>query len=61
MRDPKPAYPIDLTMDAARVLRQLIRAHSTPQALVIQAQIVVTANDPLAKAYCCLPVVTQRW
>jgi winged helix-turn helix protein len=45
MRGPKPAYPIDLTLDEASALRQLIRAHSTPQALLIRAQIVVTAYE----------------
>jgi hypothetical protein len=45
MRGPKPSYPIDLTVDEATVLRQLIRAHSTPQVVVLRAQIVVTAHE----------------
>jgi hypothetical protein len=45
MRGPKPTYPIDLTVDEATTLRQLIRAHTTAQALVVRAQIVVTAYD----------------
>ena len=45
MRGPKPHYPIVLTTDAAAQLRQRIRAHSTPQAHVLRAQIVVTSYE----------------
>ena len=45
MRGPKPHYPIRLTDQAAAHLRQLIRAHSTPQAQVLRARIVLTACE----------------
>ena len=45
MRGPKPHYPIVLTDDAAAQLRQLIRAHSTPQALLLRARIVLTTYE----------------
>jgi len=45
MRGPKPHYPIVLTDDAAAQLRQLIRAHSTPQAQLLRARIVLTSFE----------------
>lgn len=44
-RGPKPAYPIRLASDEAEHLRSLVRAHSTSQALVLRARIVLTAHD----------------
>lgn len=44
MRGPKPAYPIELTADEVEQLQQLVRAHKTPQAQVLRAQIVLSAN-----------------
>ena len=45
MPGPKPTHQIQLTADAAQQLRQQIRAHSSPQALVVRAQIVLTAHE----------------
>jgi hypothetical protein len=45
MRGPKPTHRIELTAEAAEELRQQIRAHTSAQALVVRAQIVVTAHD----------------
>jgi hypothetical protein len=45
MRGPKPYYPIVLTDNQATELRQLIRAHSTAQAQVLRARIVLTAGE----------------
>jgi putative transposase len=44
MRGPKPAYPITLTTHEVEHLEQLIRAHTTPQALAVRARIIVRAN-----------------
>lgn len=44
-RGPKPAHPIVLAADEAEHLRSLVRAHSTAQAQVLRARIVVTAHD----------------
>src|SRR5262249_8421314 len=45
MRGPKPHYPIVLTDDQTAQLRQLVRAHSTPQGQVLRARIVLTAHE----------------
>ena len=45
MRGPKPKYPIHLTADTAQRLGRLTRAHTTAQALVVRAQIVLTAHE----------------
>jgi len=45
MRGPNPSYPIDLTADEAKQFDQLIRAYSTPQALVMRARIILRAYD----------------
>ncbi len=45
MRGPKPHYPITLTDEAVAHLQARIRAHSTPQAQVLRAQIVLTAFE----------------
>jgi transposase len=45
MRGPRPHYPIILTEEAAAQLHQRIRAHSTPQAQVLRARIVVTSSE----------------
>ncbi len=44
MRGPKPTHPIALTAEEAKQLQQLIRAHTTPQALAVRARIILTAN-----------------
>jgi transposase len=45
MRGPNPSYPIQLSDDEAAMLRRRLRAHSTPQAEVLRAQIVPAAHD----------------
>lgn len=45
MRGPKPSYPIQLSDADAAKLRRRLRAHSTPQADVLRAQIVLAAHD----------------
>ena len=46
MGEPKPHYPIILTDETVTHLRQRIRAHSTSQAQVLRAQIVLMAHEP---------------
>lgn len=45
MRGPDPKYPIHLPAEEAEHLRRLIRAHTSGQALVMRAQIVLTAHE----------------
>lgn len=45
MRGPKPAYPIQLAPEQNQQLRQLVRAHTTPQTTSLRAQIVLAAHD----------------
>jgi hypothetical protein len=45
MRGPKPAYPIELTTEEAKQLQHLIRAHKTPQAMVVRARIILRAHE----------------
>ncbi len=45
MPGPKPAYPIQLAPEQAVQLRQLIRAHSTPQTTSLRARIVLAAHE----------------
>ena len=45
MRGPRPAYPIELTREEAKQLHQLIRAHTSPQAQVIRAWIILQAFE----------------
>jgi transposase len=45
MRGPKPFYPIELSVEQQQHLRQLVRAHSTPQTSVLRARIVLAAHD----------------
>ena len=68
MRGPKPFYPIALTLDEAEQLRHLIRAHSTPQALALRAQIVLTAyeqpswnNQQVASAIGTSDRLVRKW
>jgi hypothetical protein len=44
MRDPKPAYPITLSTEEVQLLKQLVRAHRTPQAQAMRARIILTAH-----------------
>jgi hypothetical protein len=45
MRGPKPTHPIELTAEEAKQLQQLIRAHTTPQALAVRARIILRAHE----------------
>ena len=44
MRGPKPSYPIELTAEEVEHLQHLVRAHKTPQAQALRAQIILSAN-----------------
>jgi hypothetical protein len=68
MRGPKPHYPIVLTDDAAAQLRQLIRAHSTTQAQLLRARIVLTAyqqptwsNNQIARTLGTSDRMVRKW
>src|SRR6266498_3071836 len=68
LRGPKPHYPITLTDDTAAHLRQLMRAHSTPQAQVLRARIVLTAfeqpdwsNDLIAQTLGTSDRMVRKW
>ena len=45
MHGPKPTHPIALTTEEAKHFQQLIRAHTTPHALMVRARIIVSANS----------------
>ena len=44
MRGPKSTYKIQLSTQEAKHLQQVVQAHKTPQAHVVRAKIVLTAN-----------------
>lgn len=45
MPGPKPSYPIHLAPEQALQLRQLVRAHTTPQTTSLRARIVLAAHE----------------
>jgi len=45
MCGPKPTHPVTLTAQEGKSFQQLIRAHSTPQAVVVRARIILRAYD----------------
>ena len=45
MRGPKPTHPVNLTAEEVKSFQQLIRAHSTPQAVAVRARIILRAYD----------------
>jgi len=45
MRGPKPTYPIDLTAEEVKSFQQLIRAHTTPQAVAVRARIILRVHE----------------
>src|SRR5437764_8884073 len=68
MRGPKPSYPIELTSAEAQQLKQLIRAHTTSQALALRAGILVRAyehpeqsNQQLAWALGTTDRTVRKW
>jgi hypothetical protein len=44
MRGPKSTYKIQLSQEEAKHLQQVVQAHKSPQAHVVRAKIVLTAN-----------------
>ena len=68
MRGPNPSYPINLTAAEAKRFEQLIRASSTPQALVMRVRIMVTAsqhpeqsNQQIAQAVGTTDRTVRKW
>ena len=68
MRGPKPTYPIELTTEEAKHLQQLIRAHTTPQALAVRARIILRAkahpeqnNQQIAAAIGTTDRTVRKW
>ena len=68
MRGPNPSYPIDLTADEAKQFDQLIRAYSTPQALVMRTRIILAAfkhpeqsNQQIAAAIGTTDRTVRKW
>ena len=68
MRGPKPSYPITLTEAEARKLERLVRAHTTSQALVLRARIILRAyehpdysNQQLASALGTTDRTVRKW
>ena len=45
MRGPKPTHPGNLPAEEVKSFQQLIRAHSTPQAVAVRARIILRAYD----------------
>jgi len=68
MRGPKPCYPIHLSTAQEPQLRQLVRAHTTPQAYSMRARIVLAAHDhpdwsnpQIAQAVGASDRIVQKW
>jgi hypothetical protein len=68
MRGPAPQHPITLTMEERAQLQHLVRAHTTPHALRVRAQIVLIAHDhpdwnnqPLAATVACSDRTVRKW
>ena len=60
MRGPKPKYPVELTAEEEKELRQLVRSHKAPQTKAKRARILLAAfdhpdwsNQQIAKAAGC--------
>jgi hypothetical protein len=45
MRGPKSTYSIQLNAEEMEQLHRLVRAHHSPQALVVRAQIVLSVHE----------------
>jgi transposase len=45
MPGPKPSYQIQLASEQVQELRQLVRAHTTPQTTSFRARIILAAHD----------------
>ena len=60
------AQPITVTPPQQRVLEQIVRRHTSPQALVRRAQIILAAasgahNEPLARQLHCTRKTIRTW
>jgi hypothetical protein len=53
MRGPKPTHPVNLTAEEVKSFQQLIRAHSTPQAVAVRARIILRAYDHAEQEAAC--------
>lgn len=45
MRGPKPTHPINLSAEEVQSFQQLIRAHTTAQAVAVRARIILRAYE----------------
>ena len=68
MPGPKPKYAIELTIEEEKELRQLVRAHSTAQAKVVRARILLAAvdhpdwtNQRIAQEVSCAAWTVRKW
>ena len=68
MRGPKPKYPIELTPEEERSLRQLVRARNSPQVQVVRARILLLAfdypdwsNQQIARKAGCIDRTVRKW
>ena len=68
MRGPKPTHPINLTAEEVQSFQQLIRAHSTPQAVAVRARIILRAyehpeqnNQQIAQAVGTTDRTVRKW
>ena len=68
MRGPKPKYPVELTTEEEKELRQLVRSHKTPQAKAKRARILLAAfdhpdwtNQQIAREAGTVDRVVRRW
>ena len=68
MPGPKPKYPIELTTEEERELRQLVRSHTTPQTKAKRARMLLAAfdhpdwsNQQIAREAGTVDRVVRRW
>lgn len=68
MRGPKPKYPVELTTEEEKELRQLVRSHQTPQTKAKRAKILLAAfdhpdwsNQQIAQAAGTVDRVVRHW
>jgi DNA-directed RNA polymerase specialized sigma24 family protein len=68
MPGPKPKYPIELTTEEERTLRQLANSRTAPHGKVIRARMLVAAHDHLewsnqqiAEAAGCTRRAVRKW
>jgi hypothetical protein len=68
MRGPKPTHPVNLTAEEVKSFQQLIRVHSTLQAVAVRARIILRAydhseqnNQQIAQAVGITDCTVRRW